>query len=57
MDTVEAIVTQLIEKQRLKNAMIVKTHECPCDSTTKTPTPKGPALSPPQTESTTVVQV
>lgn len=57
MDTVEAIVAQLIEKQRLKNSLTVKTHECPCDSTTKPPTPKGSALSPPRTEPTTVVQV
>ncbi|OQR70254.1 hypothetical protein BIW11_11747, partial [Tropilaelaps mercedesae] len=56
MDTVESIVTQLIEKQRLKNALTIKTHEFPCDSTTKPPTPKGPALSPPRTEPTTIVQ-
>ncbi|XP_064459718.1 calmodulin-binding transcription activator 2-like isoform X3 [Ornithodoros turicata] len=37
-ETVEAIVQQLMEKQRAKNT--ARTHECPCDSTTKaTPSP------------------
>ncbi|CAN7986340.1 unnamed protein product, partial [Ixodes hexagonus] len=55
-ETVEAIVQQLMEKQRAKagggGGSGARTHECPCDSTTKTslspastPTPPPPAAT------------
>lgn len=45
LNTVESIVNQLLEKQKEKVSCPEKGPECPCDSTTKPPTPKNTVAS------------